>query len=182
MHSKNIVILTGYGTDDIIEKFYDSLLDKYQKGLEEKMKKGAYTFDNVGALYYKLHKTSLNRDGSYIDSPEWMKNKKATINPKNKKDDKCFQYPITVVLNYQKISNNQQEIYNIKPFIDQYDWNGIDFPSHKKDWNKCELNNKTFTLNVLFIPYNTKQITPAYISKYNSNRIKQVILLMISDN
>ena len=39
MPSKNIVVLTGYETDDIIEKLFGSLLEKYQEGLEEKMKK-----------------------------------------------------------------------------------------------------------------------------------------------
>ena len=39
MHSKSIVILRGYETDDSIEKLFDSLLQKYQEGLEEKMKK-----------------------------------------------------------------------------------------------------------------------------------------------
>ena len=46
-----------------------------------------------------LIKVSLSRGGSYIDSPEWLKKKKATINPKNK-DDKYFQYAVTVALNY----------------------------------------------------------------------------------
>ena len=63
----------------------------------------------------------------------------------------------SVALNCQKINNNQQEIYDIKSFIGQYDWNGIDFPSHKIDWNKFELNKTIAALNVLFIPYNTKQ-------------------------
>ena len=45
---------------------------------------------------HKLHKTSLHRGESYIDSPELLKTKKATINAKNKKDGKCFQYTITV--------------------------------------------------------------------------------------
>ena len=36
-----------------------------------------------------LNKISLNRGGSYIDSPKWLKNKNAAINPKSK-DDKCF--------------------------------------------------------------------------------------------
>ena len=39
MHSKNIVILTGYETGDSIEKPFDFLLEKYQKVLEEKIKK-----------------------------------------------------------------------------------------------------------------------------------------------
>ena len=171
IHSNN-VILAGYETDDIIKKLFDYFLEKYKKGLEEKMKTSNFNFDSVGILYYKVHKTSLDRGGSYRDSPEWLKNEKARINPKNKKDDKCFQYAISLALNYQIIHNNQQEVYNIKPFIDQYDWNGIDFPSNKKYWNKFELNNKTIARNVLFIPYNTKQIKPEYISKYNLNRKK----------
>ena len=32
-----------------------------------------------------------------------MKNKKATINPINKKDNKCFKYAVTVALNYEEI-------------------------------------------------------------------------------
>ena len=51
---------------------------------------------------YKYHKINPNRGRSYIDSPDWMKNKqtnKKTINRINKKDNKCFQYAVTVVLN-----------------------------------------------------------------------------------
>ena len=59
-------------------------------------------FDIVGLLYHKLHKISVNRGESYIDSSEWLKNKKATINPKNKHDE-CFQYATTVALNHQYI-------------------------------------------------------------------------------
>ena len=117
--------------------------------------------------------------GSYIDSPEWIK--KGTLNPKNKNDDKCFQYAITVASNYQQIDNHPEEIYNITPYIKQYEWNDIDFPSHKKDWNKFKKNNNTVALNVLFFPYNTKQITPAYVSRDNSDRENQVIFLMITD-
>ena len=65
------------------------------------MKGSEFVFDNVDAWYYKLHKISLNRGGSYIDSPKWLKNKKATINSKNN-DDKCFQYALTVALNHEQ--------------------------------------------------------------------------------
>ena len=36
-----------------------------------------------------------------IDSPDWRKNKKATMNPKIN-GDKCFQYAVTVALNQTK--------------------------------------------------------------------------------
>ena len=52
-----------------------------------------FVFDSADLLYYKFHKISLNRGRSYIDSPKWLKNKKATTNPKSN-DDKCFQYAL----------------------------------------------------------------------------------------
>ena len=45
----------------------------------------------------------MNCGGSYKDYPDWIKNKKATINPINKKDIKCFQYAVTVALNQEEI-------------------------------------------------------------------------------
>ena len=55
----------------------------------------------------------------------------------------------------------------MKPFIDQCRWKKINFPSHKNDWNEFEKNNKTIALNILFVLYNTDQIKPTYVSKYN---------------
>ena len=43
-------------------------------------------FDCVNLLYYKYHKISFKHGGSYIDSADWIKKKKATINPKNDDD------------------------------------------------------------------------------------------------
>ena len=98
-----------------------NLLQKYQEGLEESMRGRDFVYDSVEALYYNLNKVSLSRGGSYIDSPKWLKNKKATINPKNNYD-KCFQYALTVALNYEKIKKDPQRISKIRPFIDQYNW------------------------------------------------------------
>ena len=53
----------------------------------------------------------LNGGGSCIDSPGWLQNKKATINPKNN-DDHFFQYALTVALNYQSIKKRSSK--NIK--------------------------------------------------------------------
>ena len=134
-------------------------------------------------MYYNLNKVSLSRGGSYIDSPKWIKNKKATINKKTMKnnDGKCFQYAVTVVLNYEKIKNDLQRISKIKPIIDQYNWKDIDFPSHSKDWKIFESNDKPIALNILYVTHNTENIRHAYKSKYNLNRKNQVILLMITD-
>ena len=130
------------------------------------MKRNEFVFDSVGLLEYKLNKVSLNRGGSYIDSPEWLKNKKATRNPKNN-DDNCFQYATTAVLNYKQIKNHPERITNLKPFINQYNWKGINFLPHKKDWKEFESNNKSIALNILFVPYNTEKIRLTCKSKHN---------------
>ena len=104
MHTKsnNVEIMIGSETDKIIEDLFESFLQKYQEGLEESMRRSEFVYDSVDVLYYNLNKVSLSRSGPYIDSPKWLKDKKATINPKNR-DDKCFQYALTVALNYEQI-------------------------------------------------------------------------------
>ena len=183
MHSKsdNVEIMMCTETDNIINEFFESLLKRYQD-LERRMEEGSdFVYESVSLLYYSLHKIRLNRGGSYIDSPSWIKRKTATINPKSK-DNKCFRDATIASLNYKKIKNRPERISNLKPFFDQYNWKEIEFPSHSKDWKKFEQNNKTIALNILFVPYNTKQIRPAYISKYNHERDNQVILLMITND
>ena len=77
----NIEIMMGSETNNIIEELFESLLQKYQEGLEESMRGNKFIFDDVDLLYYHLQKTSISRKrGSYIDSRKWLKNKKATIN------------------------------------------------------------------------------------------------------
>ena len=127
--------MIGSKTDENIEDLFESFLQKYQEGLEESMIGSEFAYDSVDALGYNLHKVSLSRCGSNTDSPKWLKNKKATINPKNK-DNKCFQYALTVALNYEQMKDHPERISKIKPFIDQYNWKDTDFPSHSKDWKK----------------------------------------------
>ena len=59
--------------------------------------------ESVALLYYYFQKVDIRRGESYIMSPNWIVSKKATINPKNEKDNKCFQWSIISGLNYNKI-------------------------------------------------------------------------------
>ena len=163
--SNNIEIIFGDNNDDIIEQLFESLLQKYEENLQNKMRRSEFEFDGINFLYYDFNKTSINRGGSYINSPEWLKDKKTTINPKNN-DDKCFQYAVTLALNLDKIKKDPQRVSKIKPFIEKYNWEDIDFPSTNKDWKKFERNNEV-ALNMLYVPYNTKKINIAYKSKNN---------------
>ena len=64
-------------TFEIIKELFESLLERYQEGLEESMKENEFIFENVDLLEYQLHKITSIRGGSYVDSPKWLKKKKS---------------------------------------------------------------------------------------------------------
>ena len=99
---------------------------------------------------------------------------KATIDPKNEKDNKCFQWSTISGLNYNKIK--EKDFKNILKFkrLDR------DFSSHQRDWENFKQNNTSIALNVLSISYNSEEIKLAYKSNYNKRK-NQIILLMIND-
>ena len=92
----------------------NNILRKYEENLQNKMRGSEFEFDEVNFLYYDFNKTSINRGGSYIDSPKWLKDKKSTINPKNN-DDKCFQYSVTLALSLDKIKKTHKEYLKLNP-------------------------------------------------------------------
>ena len=83
------------------------------------MKGSEFVFDYVHLLYNKCYKINLNRGGSYTDSPDWIKSNETIIYPVSKKDNKCFQYAVTVVLNNEEIKKDPQRITKIKPVINK---------------------------------------------------------------
>ena len=96
MHTKsdNIVIMRSFETEDVSNELFNTFHKWYQEGLETKMRESSFKFESINLLEYALHKISLNRGSSYIESPEWIQNKGVTINPKNTKDSNCIQYAV----------------------------------------------------------------------------------------
>ena len=109
MHSKSdsTEIMISDEANEFIKKHFDSLKNRYKNNLQS-MGGSNFLFYYVHLFYNKCHKINLNRGGSCIDSPDWIKNKKATISPINQKDNKCFQYAVTVALNNEEIKKDQK--------------------------------------------------------------------------
>ena len=139
-----------------------------------------YDFERFLLLRYKLHIISLKRGGSYINIPKWIKNKNRTINPKNE-DNKCIIYAIIGSLNHDKIDNHPERLSKLKPYINDYNWHALEFPTQPSSWKKFEKNDRPTAFSILFAPNDTDDIRLAYKSKYNGKREKKVILLIIGD-
>ena len=97
---------------------------------------------------------------SELYSLGWLRSKKeAIIN-----GDNNFQNALDDALNYQNIEKDPQRISKLKPYINKYNWEGIEFPAGPKDWKKFEKKQNKIALNILFIPHNTETIRVAYRS------------------
>ena len=91
LKTDNVEIIINDEADKIkvIIKFFHARKNRYENDLES-MKGSDFVFDYVYLLYYKCHKINLKGIGSYINSPDWIRHKKATIIPINKKITNVF--------------------------------------------------------------------------------------------
>ena len=104
MYSKsgNFEIMRGSNTNEIVRYLFNSILRRYQGRLHESMRASEFVFDYVESLNYIIHKVDLKRSGLYIETPEWLQIKGATINCQNDNDN-----AITIALNYDQIGNKE---------------------------------------------------------------------------
>ena len=95
-------------TDNIIREIFRSFLRNYQEEL--KIIKGSdFVFESVELMDYKLHRVRLRIGVSYVKSPKWLANKKATVNPKHKNDNECLRWSTISALNCNKIMKKEFE-------------------------------------------------------------------------
>ena len=83
----------GSDTENAIDILFNTILEKIQKAMETSNERGSgFTHESVALLYYHFQKIDIRRGESYIIPPDWIVIKKATINPKNEKDNECFKW------------------------------------------------------------------------------------------
>ena len=80
------------------------------------------------------------------------------------------------MLNHEQTKKHSEKITKVKPFLDNYNWEGINYPSKKDDWKKFEKNDQRLLLMFCILK---RKIYLTYVSKHNPNCEKQVIILMI---
>ncbi|WP_215897484.1 hypothetical protein, partial [Acinetobacter baumannii] len=127
-----------------------------------------YVFNRIVEMYYHCHKVDLTRGSSYVDLPDWLRNKKCCINPKNE-DEECFKWAVIATLHHAEIGKHPERISKLEPYVGRYNWGGIEFPTPKNHWVKFERQNPEVALNILYVS-GEREVKQAYISKFNSTR------------
>ena len=67
--------MIGSETEEVAEKLFMSILQKYQDNLQNKMNGCDFIFSGINYLYYDLNRITISKGGSYIESPKWLKDK-----------------------------------------------------------------------------------------------------------
>ena len=121
----NSPTFTNLKSDDVEELIYrsrESILGQMEMYAE---KGSNWTFKEVVKL--EIHTTEFNptKGSSYIDLPDWIKNKKAIVNIKNK-DDKCFLWCILRYLHPKE--RDEERINDLKKYEFSLNTKGITFP------------------------------------------------------
>lgn len=177
----NVEFTQGSNTNNIVTKLFNSFMHNYHAE-EQILRNGSnYSFESVYLLVICFHNIDLRRGTSHIAAYNWKQNKKATINPQNFNNNECFRYAMIAALHHQDISYHPERITKLEPYVNNYNWNKINFAAGRNDWEIFQRNNKDVALNILYAPSNDKRISLIYKSDHNRKRKNQVNLLLITD-
>ena len=106
--SKQVEFYMGSNTENVINTLFNTVLQSFQRIQETSYeRRSKFIPKNAELLEYERHKIGIISAELYIVSPNWIANKKAATNPKNKKDNKCFQWSIIPGLNYNTIEEKE---------------------------------------------------------------------------
>ena len=145
-----------------------------------KFPESGFTLDKIMHLYINFHRLVLTRGSSYTELPGWIKSKKAVINPQNK-DEECVKWTVIEALRHKDIKHHPERISLLRPYENQYNWKGLEFPVSIKKIDKFEKNNPGIAVNVLFSKKKSQNIYTVRRSEHNVECKKQVNLLMIEE-
>ena len=82
--SKSFFIAESNKTKNIINKLHQSMLNRYEHLLENAMEGIDYAFNHLTQSNMEFHKVSIQKSVSYIQTPERIAIRKATVNPQSK--------------------------------------------------------------------------------------------------
>ena len=132
-----------------------------------------FVFDEFLYLDINFHQLNLIRGSSYLPLPDWLATKKAIVNPHND-DEECFKWSVITAENAGM--KDPQCISNLRKFMDNYDWSGLEFPVSIKDIGKFETRNN-ISVNVLAV-----EGRDIYIHRKGQRMGREINLLMVSED
>ena len=132
-----------------------------------------FVYDEFLYLDINFHQLNLMRGSSYLPLPDWLVRKKAIVNPHND-DEECFKWSVIAVENAGM--KDPQRVSDLRKFMDNYDWSGLELEVSIKDIGKFETRTN-ISVNVLAV-----EGRDIYIHRKGRRVGREINLLMVSED
>lgn len=160
------------GTSDLDKWFETKVVQKFLTDIEEfSTCESGWSLSQIKNLVIQITKFNPIRAGSWIDTPKWLKDRKAVINVKNSFDD-CF--ATAIMSGMFPTDGNSDRISSYPTYHNFLNFNNISFPVSLKDVVKFEKQNDV-SVNVFIIEH--EEILPVHVTK--NEKENHINLLML---
>ena len=168
--------------NDDLEEQVDVAIDMVNRRLTDFEGQGSgWRLHGIDRVAIQCSKHSPITGSSYIPTPMFIKSRKAIVNVKNVNDDLCFLYSVLAHIHPVDGSQNPNQAFHYKPFLQELDYSGLTFPLKIRQIRKFEDQNPHISINVLYHDPETRTIMPLRVTKHR-NRIHHVNLFLLYDD
>ena len=164
-------VYRGSETDQIVDRMTANMKFQIENPA---LLNSRFVFDEFLYLDVNFHQLNLTRGSSYLPLPDWLARKKAIVNPHNDNEE-CFKWSVITVAKVGM--KDPQRVSNLRKFMDNYDWSGLEFSVSIKDIGKFETRNN-ISVNILAV-----EGRDIYIHRKGWRMMgREISLLMVSED
>ena len=163
-------VYRGSETDQIVDRMIANMKFQIENPA---LLNSRFVFDEFLYLDVNFHQLNLTRGSSYLPLPDWLARKKVIVNPHNDNKE-CFKW--SVIAAEKAGMKDPQRVSNLRKFMDNYDWSGLEFPVSIKDIGKFETRND-ISVNVLAV-----EGRDIYIHRNGRTMGREINLLTVSED
>ena len=122
-----------------------------------------------------------NQESTYIKTPDWLRIHTCTINPENNKklSNKSFNYTIA---KSKTIGKNRSRLSNINKYIDDFNFDNINYPLTLKDYEQFENQNESIKLTIFKTTNKEKELIIYYNNEKTNDREIKMDLILLENN
>ena len=171
----NSRVLAIYNLSDIDEIVFAMMEHMKQQIENPALRDNKFVFYGVIRMDIDFHRLNLTRGSSYVPLPDWLARKGAIINPKNS-DMECFKWAVIAAMKWKDIGDHPERISKLRRYEDDFDWDGIKFPTSTRDIKRFESRNE-ITINIL--AFEDKKV---YICRKGKGYDRVANLMLITDH
>ena len=163
-------VYRGSETDQVVDGMIANMKFQIENPV---LLNSSFVFDELLYPDINFHQLNLMRSSSYLPLPDWLARKKTIVKPHNDNEE-CFKWSVIAA---EKVGMmDPQRVLNLRKFMDNYDWSGLEFPVSIKDIGKFESRNN-ISVNVLAV-----EGRDIYIHRKGRKMGREINLLMVSED